>query len=76
MPTLKLLQVLQEELEIDSGQTTRDGLFSLEEVACLGACSIAPVMTVNGEFIGRLDKKAVVSAIDEIRAREAEGAPP
>jgi NADH-quinone oxidoreductase subunit E len=71
--SLNLLEVLQQELGIQAGETTRDGLFSLETVACLGACSIAPVMRVNGEFHGRLDKKAVVRALDEIRGREAEG---
>ena len=40
-----------------SGETTKDGLFSLETVACLGCCSIAPAMMVNGRFFGRLDKK-------------------
>jgi len=71
--SLNLLEVLQQELGIEPGETTRDGLFSLETVACLGACSIAPVMTVNGEFYGRLDKKTVVRALGEIRNREAGG---
>jgi len=58
---------LQMALGIKPGETTRDGLFSLETVACIGACSIAPVMTVNGEFYGRLDKKAVEKIIRGIR---------
>ena len=44
------LQAIQRALNITPGQTTRDGQFSLEVVACLGACGLAPVMAVNGEF--------------------------
>jgi NADH-quinone oxidoreductase subunit E len=65
--SFNLLEALQRELGIEAGATTRDGLFSLEVVACLGACSIAPVMTVNGEFYGRLDKKIVEKTIRELR---------
>lgn len=68
--SLNLLETLELELGIEPGETTPDGLFSLEVVACLGACSIAPVMTVDGEFHGRLDKKKLVAAIDSIRDKE------
>ncbi len=68
--SFNLLETLQRELGIEAGATTRDRLFSLETVACLGACSIAPVMTVNGEFYGRLDKKIVEKTIRELKARE------
>jgi NADH-quinone oxidoreductase subunit E len=44
------LNAIQRTLQIKPGQTTRDGLFSLEVVACLGACGLAPLMAVNGEF--------------------------
>ena len=44
------LGAVQRTLQIKPGQTTRDGLFSLEVVACLGACGLAPLMAVNGEF--------------------------
>jgi NADH-quinone oxidoreductase subunit E len=44
------LQAIQRTLNIKPGQTSRDGQFSLEVVACLGACGLAPVMAVNGEF--------------------------
>ena len=69
-----LLEALSRELGIEAGQTTRDGLFSLETVACLGACSIAPVMTIDGEFHGRLDKGKVEKLLKALRAREAEAA--
>lgn len=44
------LEAIQRALNVKPGQTTRDGLFSLEVVACLGACGLAPVVAVNGEF--------------------------
>ena len=72
--SLDLLEILQQELGIKAGQTTRDGAFSLETVACLGACSIAPVMTVNGEFYGHLDKKAVRETLGRFKAEEGSDA--
>jgi NADH-quinone oxidoreductase subunit E len=45
---------LQNELGIGPGQTTADGLFTLEQVACLGCCSLAPVMMIDDEVYGRL----------------------
>ena len=50
----RVLQALQEELGVDLGGTSADGLFTLEGVRCLGACGLAPVMMVNGEVYGRL----------------------
>ena len=48
-----------EELGISDGQTTEDGLFTLNNVACLGCCSLSPVMMVNGETFGSLTKEKV-----------------
>ena len=68
--SLNLLEQLELELGVGPGQTTKDRLFTLETVACLGACSIAPVMTVNGEFHGRLDKEKLRAVLKGIRAAE------
>ena len=65
-----LLEVLCQEVGIQPGETSRDGLFSIETVACLGACSIAPVININGEFHGRLDKKKIVGLVNGLRGRE------
>ena len=70
--SLNLLEQLELELGVKPGQTTKDQLFTLETVACLGACSIAPVMTVNGEFHGRLDKDKVRAVLKGIRASETD----
>jgi NADH-quinone oxidoreductase subunit E len=72
--SLNLLETLEIELGIGPGETSADGLFSLEIVACLGACSIAPVMTIDGDFFGRLDKKKLAAAIDGIRNKEMQHA--
>lgn len=69
--SLNLLESLETELGIKAGQTTRDRLFSIETVACMGACSIAPVIAVNGEFYGRLDRKRLLKIIAEYRSRES-----
>ena len=50
--------------------TSGDGLFTLETVACLGACGLAPVMTVDGEVHSKMTPEAAVALINEIRAKE------
>jgi NADH-quinone oxidoreductase subunit E len=47
---------------------TSDGLFSLETVSCLGACGLAPVMTVNDRVFGELTDETVGSIIDDLKA--------
>ena len=66
--SLSLLDSVKTLLGIEVGQTTKDGLFSLETVACLGCCSIAPAMMVNGKFFGRLDKKKLEALVEKFRA--------
>jgi NADH-quinone oxidoreductase subunit E len=66
-----LLTVLKIELGIEVGETTKDGLFSLDTVACLGCCSIAPVIKINENFYGRLDKKKVTKVIEELKNEES-----
>ena len=56
---------LQERLGIGSGECTPDGKFSLEACRCIGACGLAPVITINDEVYGRL----IVDDLDEILAK-------
>lgn len=65
-----LLEALQRELKIQADQTTRDGLFSLEVVACIGACGLAPVISVNGEFYAKLIPETISEILDEYRKRD------
>lgn len=53
------------------GETSEDGLFTVERVACLGCCSLAPVMMVNGEAYGRLTPEGIGKIINEFRKQEA-----
>ena len=68
-------EAINEFLGIKDGETTEDGLFTLNNVACLGCCSLAPVMMVKSaeadETYGNLTKDKVKAILDEIRAREA-----
>ena len=50
--------------------TSSDGLFTLETVACLGACGLAPVMTIDGEVHSKMTPEAAAALINEIRAKE------
>lgn len=65
----KVLDVLMQELKINPGDTTRDGLFSLEVVACIGACGLAPVISVNGEFYAEVTPEKIVKIIDSYRGK-------
>ena len=58
-------------LKIDAGQTSRDGVFSLEVVACIGACGLAPVICVNGEFHAGVSTKSVAKILDSYRRKAA-----
>ncbi len=65
-----ITESLEEILKIADGETTEDGLFTLESVACLGCCSLAPVMMVGNETYGKLSSKSVAKVIREIKAKE------
>lgn len=55
-------------------KTSDDGLFTLETVACLGACGLAPVMTVDGEVHAKMDPESALALLEDIRKKEAETA--
>ncbi len=57
-------------LGIEAGDVTDDGLFSWEEVACLGCCSISPAMMINDTAYGTLTQEKVVDIIENIRKGE------
>lgn len=54
---------LETALNIKAGQTTRDKKFTLETVACIGACSIAPVITVNEDYFGKVAVKEITNIL-------------
>ena len=66
-----VLDEVQRQLDVQQGHTTRDGLFSLEVVACVGACGLSPVITVNGEYYAGVTRDGVKAILESYR-REAE----
>ena len=62
-----ILQTIRDELGIDDGQTTEDGLFSLKCVACLGCCSLSPVMMINEDTYGSLTPDKTKKILKELR---------
>jgi iron-hydrogenase subunit gamma len=62
-----ILEEIEKQLKIKAGKTSKDGLFSIEIVACIGACGLAPVISINGEFHAKLTKESVKSIIDNYK---------
>jgi NADH-quinone oxidoreductase subunit E len=66
-------EVIRGELNIEAGGTTEDQLFTLNNVACLGCCSLSPVMMINGETYGKLTPDMARTIIREIMTNEQRG---
>lgn len=66
----QVLTEFEKELGIKVGQTTEDGEFTLEGCRCLGACGLAPVLTVNGNVHGRLTSADVSAIINKYRVKQ------
>jgi NADH-quinone oxidoreductase E subunit len=62
-----VLDEIQKALKTKAGQTTRDGKFSIEVVACIGACGLAPVICVNGEFHAKVTAESLQQIIQNYR---------
>jgi len=63
-----MLHYIEDKLGIKAGQTTDDGMFSLEEVECLGACGYAPMLQVtNDKYVNNLDEKKIDKLIDSLK---------
>ncbi len=67
--SLTVLQELENELKIKAGETTRDGLFSIEVVACIGACGLAPVVCINGEFHAKVTSTSLKGIIGKLKKK-------
>lgn len=66
-----LATALYEQLGVGDGETTEDGLFSLNFVACLGCCSLSPVVMINGEAYGSMTPSKLTALIKSIKDKEA-----
>ncbi len=63
---------IKQELGIEDGETTADGLFTLKNVACLGCCSLSPVMMINDETYGSLTPDKAITILNELKAKAEE----
>ncbi|MEI7491791.1 MAG: NAD(P)H-dependent oxidoreductase subunit E [Bacteroidota bacterium] len=68
----EVLQHIKDYLHIDTGETTPDGMFTLKEVECLGACGSGPSMQVNTEFYEHMTAKQVEKVIEDLRQKTEE----
>ena len=62
-----VLDEIEKNIGVKAGQTSRDGVFSLEVVACIGACGLAPVIAINGNFHAKLTADDVKEILDNYR---------
>ena len=69
----EVLQHIKDYLQIETGETTPDGMFTLKEVECLGACGSGPSMQVNTEFYEHMTSKQVEKVIEDLRNKTEEG---
>ncbi len=69
-----IAETLKDELKIDVGETTPDGAFSLFTVACIGCCSLSPVLVLDGETYGRLTPAKVRKLLSDVRKKDAQAA--
>ena len=67
----RIRAAITQELGIHNGETTEDGMFTLNEVACLGCCSLAPVMMINGDTYGNLTPEKTINILRQLRQRES-----
>jgi NADH:ubiquinone oxidoreductase subunit E len=65
-----IFQVLSKLLKINKGETTSDGLFTLEETSCLGVCAVAPALMINDTVYGYLTGEKITEIISQIREKE------
>ncbi|MFO8067766.1 MAG: NADH-quinone oxidoreductase subunit NuoE [Bacteroidales bacterium] len=65
-----VLDEIEKNIGAKSGQTSRDGMFSLEVVACIGACGLAPVIAINGQFHAKVSGESIKEILDTYRNKE------
>ena len=63
----RITEALKEKLAVNEGQTSADGLFTLEAVRCIGCCASGPVITVNKDTHGGLDRATVLKLVEDYK---------
>ncbi len=69
----KVVEQLERDLEIPSGGTTKDQMFTIEEVNCVGACALGPLVIIDGEYHGTMTSGRLGKVIKKMRKAEGEG---
>jgi len=67
----EILDYLSDKLGIGEGETTKDGVFSLERVACLGCCGMAPVVMIDNDFYGRCTVQKLDKLLEKYKSKKA-----
>lgn len=70
MGAVTLIELVEKTLKIKSGQTSRNGKYSLEVVPCMGACALSPVISINGKFYGKLTADSLKDILQEVMESE------
>lgn len=68
--SLKLLEDIKNHLHIQPGEVSRDGMYSLSITTCMGACGIAPVISINGDYFEQMTTEAFKKLIETLRLRD------
>ena len=66
----RLLEMVMKDVKLKPGETSPDGMFSLEVVACMGACGLSPVVNVNGEFHAKVTPRKLTKILQDCREEE------
>ncbi|MDJ0763930.1 MAG: NAD(P)H-dependent oxidoreductase subunit E [Myxococcota bacterium] len=69
----RLVEQLERDLDIGSGQTTADMMFTIEEVNCVGACALGPLVIVDGEYHGNMTSGSLQKVVKKMRKAETKG---
>ena len=67
-----IFEAIESKLSVKVGETTNDGLFTLEGTSCLGVCGVAPAIMINDEVYGNLNEEKIYKILDQIQKKERE----
>ncbi len=69
----RLVEQLERDLEVPSGSTTEDMLFTIEEVNCVGACALGPLVIIDGKYHGNMTSGSLQKVVKKVRKAEDKG---
>ena len=69
----RLVEQLERDLEVSSGSTTQDMMFTIEEVNCVGACALGPLVIINGDYHGNMTSGGLQKVVKQLKKAEEKG---